>query len=95
MDKYEQAESDLKHIKPKHDAVHAGLYGFFFAGLCLTVFTGLAGLDLDRFGFAGAVVLAIAYLGPWLYFRSQWNAYYTALSRRTDEIDRATKRSGL
>jgi len=92
VDKYQQAEADLRHLKPKHDAVHAGLYGFFAAGLGLSIFMGLAGLDPNRFGLPMAAVIGLAYLGPWLYYRSHWNAYFTALHRRTTEIDREVRR---
>lgn len=83
---YQKAEADVAHLKPKHDATEFGLLCGAGAGIVLGIFAALAGLDLNRFGLPGAAVIGIAFTGPWLYYRSQWKAYYSALFQREAEL---------
>ena len=83
-----RAEEELRHLKPKHTANEYGLVCGACAGLVLGIFATIAGLDMSKFGLPGAAVIGIAFAGPWLYYRSQWGAYYEALTQRIAELER-------
>lgn len=84
---YQQAEAELAHLKPKHDAVEFGVLCAAGTGMLLAVFCWLAGLDLNRFGLPGGAIILIAFLAPWFYYRDQQRRYAAALMKRWDELE--------
>lgn len=71
----------------------AGLIGVAVVGAVLAAFTGFAGLNQDDFAIPMAVTLAIGFLGPFLYFRSQERRHYKMLNAEYKRLEQETHAS--
>src|SRR6185312_4302966 len=79
---YQQADEETKHLRPKHEAAYIGIACGAGAAALVSLFCWLGGLDVDRFTLPSALVVGIAGIGPYVYYRAQWRAYFRVQSER-------------
>lgn len=70
---------------PTRDPVHAGLAVASIAGLAIAAFAGLA---RGAVGWPVVIVVGIAYLLPFAYYKQQENAHHRAVAREYEALKR-------
>lgn len=76
---------------PVHEPVPAGIVGMAITAILLSIYSGLAGFDMEEFPASLFVTLGIGFGGPFIYFKNQqvshsraWLKEYENLQRQQD-----------
>ncbi len=93
--------SDIAHERasryaplPAYKPLNSGIVGAFITGFQISVFMGLARLNVDDFAGAVAVTSVVGFALPFAYFWNQERKYYAAWASEYKQLqnDRYAKR---
>lgn len=65
--------------KPKYEPVIAGLTGILASQAAVMVFVAMAGLEMEAYTVAATITSAIAFAGPFFWFRNEANKHHKAV----------------
>lgn len=89
-DAHEAAETYAQKYapKPSWNPVEAGLVGALSVVMAIALFSGLAGVDIDQHGIAGAITAAVGFLVPYMHVRARQRKHAAVFRKEYDRVCR-------